>query len=142
MTSYLVDVNVWVALAVVEHDHHDAALDWFIQLGQDDAVVLCRVTQMGFLRLLTNRRILADDVLTAPEAWRTYDTWASLAGANFALEPPGFEHTWRDMTQHPNTGPNFWTDAYLAAFAKAGGYTVVSFDRGFKQHNVALRLLI
>lgn len=30
-------------------------------------------------------------------------------------------------------GPRLWTDAYLAAYARAGGLTVVTFDRGFRQ---------
>jgi predicted nucleic acid-binding protein len=50
---------------------------------------------------------------------------------------PAWSYSWRDATRHSPSGPNFWTDAYLAAFATAAGYTVVTFDRGFKRHKAA-----
>jgi predicted nucleic acid-binding protein len=38
--------------------------------------------------------------------------------------------------------PKLWSDAYLAAFAIAGGYQLVTFDRGFKQYaNLTATLL-
>ena len=49
-------------------------------------------------------------------------------------EPPGIERVWREATRQPLSGPNSWTDVYLAAFAVAAEYTVVSFDQGFKRH--------
>jgi predicted nucleic acid-binding protein len=39
-------------------------------------------------------------------------------------------------------GHNFWTDAYLAAFAEASGFTLVTFDEGFRQYkNTPLKIL-
>ncbi len=37
------------------------------------------------------------------------------------------------FTQGGTFSPNVWNDAYLAAFAMAGGYELVSFDKGFAQ---------
>jgi len=50
---YLPDVNVWIALAADQHIHHNVAKRWFTGI-QDDQVLFCRITQLGFLRLLTN----------------------------------------------------------------------------------------
>jgi hypothetical protein len=39
-------------------------------------------------------------------------------------------------------GHNFWTDAYLAGFAEASGFTLVTFDQGFRQYkNAPLKIL-
>ena len=49
----LPDVNVLLALSAEGHVHHKPARLWFYaQLT--DSVAICRVTQMGLLRLLTN----------------------------------------------------------------------------------------
>jgi predicted nucleic acid-binding protein len=62
--TYLPDVNLWIAFRVAEHVGHKAAMEWMKAAGSD-TIALCRVTQMGFLRLLTNSRVMAGDVLTA-----------------------------------------------------------------------------
>jgi predicted nucleic acid-binding protein len=49
----LPDVNVWLALAFDEHEHHSAAEDWFEDVGEA-ACSFCRLSQQGFLRLATN----------------------------------------------------------------------------------------
>jgi hypothetical protein len=60
----LTDANVWLALAAERHQHHAAARDWFLALGEEQAA-FCRVTQMSFLRLLTNRTVMGEDVVPA-----------------------------------------------------------------------------
>jgi predicted nucleic acid-binding protein len=34
---------------------------------------------------------------------------------------------------HRGVGPSSWTDAYLAAFAEAHSYSMVTFDAGFER---------
>jgi len=139
--NYLIDVNAWVALALIGHVHHGVAREWFGQL-ESERLVFCRVTQKGFLRLLTNRRIMGDNVLSAAGAWRVYDSLCTDDRVRYAAEPPRLEIYWRDIARPDATGPNFWTDAYLTAFAQAGGYTIVTFDRGFTRHRrTRVRLL-
>ena len=139
--TFLADVNVWLALSVIDHVHHEQALVWFHE-AQDHDIVFCRVTQKGFLRLLTNPRIMGPDVFTASKAWETYDTLLRNAHIGFLPEPAGIEDHWRTQTQGPHSGPNFWTDAYLAAFAAAAELTIVTFDRALgRRKNVVVRLL-
>jgi predicted nucleic acid-binding protein len=52
--TYLPDVNVWIALAAERRAHHRVARQWFSNV-QDEKLVFCRLTQLGFLRLLTER---------------------------------------------------------------------------------------
>ncbi len=52
MTSYLVDINVWLALTWDQHPQHAPASDWYRSI--DDVMLLfCRFTMVGFLRLLS-----------------------------------------------------------------------------------------
>ena len=139
--TYLVDVNVWFALSYVAHVHYSMAKSWFEDTEADQSA-FCRVTQSGLLRLLTNSRVMGADVLTAAKAWAINDDLCRDMRVIFAPEPPGLEMAWREATKHLHIGPNFWTDAYLAAFAEAGDYTIVTFDRGFLRHRaVDVRLL-
>ena len=126
----LPDVNVWLALAAEHHEHHSTAREWFLSLGEEGAV-FCRVTQMGFLRLLTSPAVMGEDVLTPMEAWRRYKYLRSDWRFGFAGEPAGIEQTWIDLAGVTRTAN--WTDAYLAAFAIGHSYTLASFDRGFSR---------
>jgi hypothetical protein len=131
--TFLPDVNVWIALAVVEHTHHTAAVEW-AQSADWDALAFCRVTQLGFLRLLANRHVMGEKVLTRHNAWLTFDALLSLnPGFTFAKEPPGLDAVWRVTFAPGADGPNAWTDAYLAAFAESTGFTLVTFDNGFSK---------
>src|SRR3981081_4369835 len=116
--NYLADVNVWVALAAVGHVHHSVALAWFEE-PQTDQVLFSRVTQMGLLRLLTNRKVVGANVLNAPDAWRVCASSCDDDRVQYAEDPSHLENGWREAALHSGIGPNFWTDAYLAAFAEA-----------------------
>lgn len=136
----LADVNFWLALTVDSHVHHAAAMGW-LRDNPDEDLVFCRITQSGLLRLLTNSQIMKDDVLTPAEAWRAYDTFASNRRVRFMNEPNGLEQHWRSLARHSRKGPNFWTDAYLTAFAAAAGLAVLTFDRELGRRAGALLLL-
>ncbi len=132
MKSFLVDVNVWVALSSDRHAHYDAAHRWFAGVDAGGAA-FCRLTQLGYLRLLTNERVMGEDVLSQREAWRTYDRICEDLRVSFVSDPPEAEGVLRSLTQSGQSGAGPWTDAYLAAVAKTRGLAVVSFDRGFRQ---------
>lgn len=131
--TYLPDVNIWIALTVAEHVGHEAAMAW-IEAAESDTIALCRVTQMGFLRLLTNSRVMAGDVFTAERAWRLMERTRDDDRVVFVSEPPGLDQVWRTLTGHHKTGANFWTDTYLAAFAEVTGYRLVTFDQDFAKY--------
>jgi len=130
----LPDINVWLALAFPSHEHHDLARAWFDGSPKDRSCHFCRLTQMGFLRLANNRQVFPQEALPLDQAWKLFDTISSNPRIGFAVEPPGLESKWRQGTQLPRFSHHFLNDAYLAAFALAGGYEIVTFDKGFAQH--------
>jgi toxin-antitoxin system PIN domain toxin len=136
----LADVNVWLALAVERHEHHPVARRWFLSRGEEGAT-FCRVTQMGFLRLLTNRTAMGEEVLDPLEAWEGYQQLRRDWRVGFAAEPAGMEAAWLELMKS-GAPARSWTDAYLAAFAASHGYTLTSFDRGFRRwESLRLELL-
>jgi toxin-antitoxin system PIN domain toxin len=128
------DVNVWRALTFDSHIHHPAAKTWFDGLSNDTVCYFCRLTQQGFLRLATNKSVFGKDAVTLPDAWQIYDLYLSDPRVSFAEEPAQIETHWRTYTRSRSFSPQVWNDAYLAAFALAGGLALVTCDRGFSQY--------
>jgi len=127
---YLPDVNFWLALSFQSHAHHLSAKTWMGSAALQSCC-FCRVTQMGFLRLATNRKAFPVDVLSMSDAWIAFDELLSDNRVAFADEPPQIEREWRVATQRQTFSTNVWTDAYLAAFAHEAGLEIVTFDRDF-----------
>lgn len=127
-TTYLPDVNVWLALASSRHFHAPVCAAWLNGL-ESAGVAFCRVTQMGLLRLLTTASIMGTDVLTSRAAWRAYRTLLSDPRLRFAPEPPGLDAEWQQLMSQNHPAPKLWTDAYLAAFARTSGMRLVTLDR-------------
>jgi toxin-antitoxin system PIN domain toxin len=126
--TFLPDVNVWLALASRRHVHASACGDWLNSLGSAE-VAFCRISQMGLLRLLTNASVMGADVLSSRKAWTTYEAILADGRVHFAPEPFGLGDEWRKLTAQERPTPRVWTDAYLAAFARAGGMRLVTLDR-------------
>ena len=131
-TLLLPDVNVWIATTFDSHPHHPAAKLWFDAVSDD--LFFCRMTQQGFLRLSSNPSVAGVDALTMTEAWQKYDEYLTDLRIAFATEPAGLEPQWRVYSQGGTFSPKVWNDAYLAAFAVAGGYKSVTFDKGFARY--------
>jgi toxin-antitoxin system PIN domain toxin len=133
----LCDSNVWLALALSKHVHHAAARAWLETLEGLRSALFCRATQQSFLRLLTNAAVLGpygNPPLTNRQAWGAYE--ALLADDRIALqtqEPAGLGVRWKQLAVRESASPKLWMDAYLAAFALAGGYRMVTTDSAFKQ---------
>jgi uncharacterized protein len=131
MTS-LPDVNVLLALVAAGHTHHAMAREWFVT-READSVGICRVTQMGLLRLLTNPKVLPLGAHSIRRAWDVSNELLADKRVFFEYEPPELETVWANMMNHAGIGPSSWTDAYIAAFAKRCDYEMVTFDRDFQR---------
>jgi toxin-antitoxin system PIN domain toxin len=100
------------------------------------------MTQQGFLRLVTNPKAIGEQAVSLPDAWRLYDALIRDPRVAFAREPAGIEPLWRSYTASESFSPKIWNDAYLAAFARAAGFQLVTFDRGFARFaNLNCRIL-
>ena len=94
------------------------------------------------MRLATNTMVFKRETLTLSEAWSCYDSFLSDHRIEYSQEPLGLEHLWREYTMLEQYSPKVWNDAYLAAFARAGELTLVTFDKGFTHFkNLDLNLL-
>lgn len=129
----LPDVNEWLALGFDGHAHHPVAKQWFEGLSEE-ACYFCRLTQQGFLRLATNPSVFGKNAVMLPVAWQKFDDFLSDFRVSFAEEPDELESYWREYTQRQSFSPKVWNDAYLAAFARAAGLELITFDKGFAQY--------
>lgn len=50
-----------------------------------------------------------------------------------ASEPRGLAAQWKKFSATSKPSPKLWMDAFLAAFAVAGGYQLVTMDKAFRQ---------
>jgi uncharacterized protein len=140
-TSHFPDINVWVALTYEGHVHHAVAATWFAGLQMEAALVFCRFTQLGLLRLLTTPAVMGDEVMTQPQAWAAYDRWLQDPRVTFIGEPAEIEPRFRSLTRRRQPATKDWADAFLAAFATAGRLTLVTFDRGLRAKATSAILL-
>ena len=85
---------------------------------------------LGFLRLVTHPKAIRDPK-TSNEAWAIYREFRALPAIKFVAEPESLEMHFQSFTIIGVLPHRLWTDAYLAAFAIAGDYRLVSFDADF-----------
>lgn len=127
----LPDINVWLALIDKRHVQHDAAKHYWEEQAAG-TLAFCRVTTLGFLRLSTHARVLANP-LSVPEAWITYQRFLAIPILRFMAEPSGLDDHFRALTTTGDFPHRLWTDAYLAAFCMAANCRLVSFDGDFQR---------
>lgn len=133
----LPDVNVWLALAVKQHPHHIAAAAYWNDRGLQGEpssiqgkLWFCRITMLGFVRLLTQPKVMADQALNLGQSLAAYQSFADLPEVGFQPEPAGCSIEFQRFLSVSLT-PRLMTDAYLAAFAKSAGLRLVTFDKDF-----------
>lgn len=129
----LSDVNVLLALVAECHSRHHEVRKWWESLRQPGPVYICRFVQMGLLRLMSSEAALGDDAVTLRAAWSAYATLLGSGRFAFTLEPQGLDATWEQLCRPFKKSPKVVMDAYLAAFAQAGGFRLITLDRGFRQ---------
>ena len=125
----LLDVGVWLAAAWGGHVHHPVVAAWFEE--QSRSLVLCRVTQMRLLRLLSNPAVLGSDVVERSGAWNVVDDFRADDRVVWADEPTSLEPVWRALSARDDSSHKLWTDDYLAAFAQAGDLALATLDSGY-----------
>ena len=126
----LCDVNVLLALVTDRHTHHVDAVRWLGGVSPSEAVV-CRIVQMGLLRLLNNPAVMKEEVLAADACWALWRRLLKDERVRFVPdEPPGLDAVFERFISGRAFTPRVWTDAYLAAYAHINGLTLVTFDQG------------
>lgn len=140
----LVDSNVWLATLLDEHKFHSAARRWMDQQSTA-SIYFCRATQQSMLRLLSTTAVMAQygrAPLTNNAAWALYEDLQKDDRISWADEPLDLTAQWKRLGAVKSASPKFWMDAYLAAFAMAGGYELVTTDKAFKHfRGLAVQLI-
>jgi toxin-antitoxin system PIN domain toxin len=131
------DVNVWLAASWARHSHHRSAKAWLD--AEEGDVAFCRVTQMSFLRLLTNPAITGRNVLSRVEAWNIFDKLLADPRIFFIAEPQGLESLWAAFSKRNDKNHLLWTDDYIAAFAQAADAELVTFDQALSRRYATVR---
>ena len=130
MSVCLLDVNVLVALTWPTHIHHAAARRWFAR-NASSGWATCPITQLGFVRLSSNPKIIRDAV--APRDAVTL--------LERLVELPGHLFWPADVMVAANgpfaslafVGHRQTTDAYLLALAQSQQGRLATLDRGIAE---------
>ncbi len=126
----LPDVNIWLAFGLPDHPHHPRARRYWSEESAEE-LAFCRVTSLAYLRLSTHAAVMGGEPLTVPQSWQAYHAFRELPEVMFVPEPEGCETLLEAWAMEGQPAARLWTDAYLAAFARAGGFRLVTFDRDF-----------
>ena len=127
MTSFFPDINVWLAIAAPEHVHAPIARNWWEQ--ESGAIAFCRLTQLGFLRLMTTPAVMGGKPLSMNNAWRVYDRIYEDDRVAFVPDPPNVDRFFQERAAGRTASPKIWADAWLLAVAEAAEGVLVTFDR-------------
>ena len=126
MTTYLLDVNVLIALIDPAHVQHDAAHHWFAETGSASWAT-CPLTENGLLRIVGHPRYpnapgtpaMIAAILQALRALPGHRFWPD----DISLMNPALVQAER-LLSHTQI-----TDSYLLALARHHGGKLASFDR-------------
>lgn len=122
----LLDVNVLVALAWPTHLHHGAAVDWFTSRNGEPWATT-PVVQLGFIRVSSNQRVLAD-ARSPREAASVMLALTEVAGHEFWVDDVEPAHAQSSDHRRIN-GYQQVTDAHLLALAEWHDGCVATFDK-------------
>lgn len=128
--TYLFDLNLLLALAWPSHMHHGLAHDRFSRL-EADKWASCPVTQLGFVRLSSNKAFTSDavssreavEMLRMMTAQGHHEFWPDTLDCCSKVDFP---------TQRL-VGHRQVTDSYLLALAIKRGGVLVTLDRRMRQ---------
>lgn len=121
--KYLLDVNVLLAALFRQNAHHGTATGWLDR----KSVVLCPLTELGFLRISTNPRL---GYAVPMEHAR-----ASLEQLARTLKADRIADDLNALESHPRRS-NDVTDHYLADLAQKHGLKLATLDESIR-HSAA-----
>lgn len=130
----LPDLNVWLALVLAEHPHHEAARRYWDgmagAMAQGQRLCFCRATMLGLVRLLSQPKLMGEAALSLVQAHQVYRDLRAQPGVAFVADAEAADAVLSELLAQP-LPPRLWTDTWLAATAQAAGLRLVSFDADF-----------
>ena len=132
--TWLIDVNILVALAIDTHVLKDRASRWFDRLAEDEKFATCAMTQGSLLRI----HMATAEVTTATVAWEVLN--------QISNHP---KHVWwesnlnyLDVPARGIVGYKQVTDAWLAQLARQNGGKLATMDSGLANLHSDVAVLI
>ena len=124
---YLLDINVLIALAWDDHEHHVRAHVWFGRLASE-SFATCNVTQSGFVRLSLNPKVVhcqigMADVFEKLKSFTQHPNHSFCEDGALQTELP----QWQRVTGHTQV-----TDTNLLLIAHRHGRKFVTLDDGIE----------
>jgi toxin-antitoxin system PIN domain toxin len=127
----LPDVNVLVHAHNSDSRVHDAARRWWDGcLAGSEGVGLAWAAMLGFVRICTNRRIVARP-LAVPDVMARIESWLSLPHVHVVQPADTHFAKLREALTRLGAAGNLTTDAHLAVLAMERGYVLYSTDADF-----------
>lgn len=126
MTTYLLDVNVSIALADPAHVQHEPSHEWFRCVGKH-SFATCPITEDSLLRVVSHPRYPDPPGMPAAVAG-TFASLRSMAGHHFWPDEVGLMDAKRIDLARP-LGHSQATDSDLLALARAHGRRLASLER-------------
>lgn len=130
---FLADVNLLFALVRERHQHNRTAIEWLGGVTESGSIGVCRVVQMGVLRLLTTKSMMLDDLQTPDQAWGVLTELMKDSRFEWLPEPMELDAAWAEILAERPASESANTDCYLAALAISTDLRLVSFDGGFRR---------
>ncbi|CAN5419127.1 type II toxin-antitoxin system VapC family toxin [soil metagenome] len=134
MSGALLDVNVLVALAWPNHVHHWAASRWFND-AHTAGWATCPVTESGFIRVSSNRRVIPD-ARSPREAAEVCRQMTQIQGHVFWSDDVAIASA-PEVDFDRVQGYRQVTDVHLLALAARNGGRLVSFDSALANLSIA-----
>lgn len=122
--KYLLDVNVLIAGIWGDHSQYGRTQAWLA----DKAIVLCPLTELGFLRVSTNPKAINADMAKARESLERFARDGK--AERITCDLPALD-------SHPRTSAAV-TDCYLADLAHKHGLRLATLDGQLKHPSVEL----
>lgn len=122
--KYLLDINVLLAAIWANHPQYAAAEAWL----KDKSVVVCPISELGFLRISTHKKAIAAPMIDARKALEIF--LSETKATRIADDLPALE------SQPANSDQV--TDIYLATLADRHGCKLATLDAGIRHAAVEL----
>jgi len=127
----LPDVNVLVHAHNADSAVHESARRWWDGcLRGSEGVGLAWATMLGFIRITTNRKVVARP-LPVRDVMRRIQGWLELPHVHVTQPSDAHFARLRAELERLGTAGNLTTDAHLAALAMERGYVLYSTDTDF-----------
>jgi hypothetical protein len=127
----LPDVNVLVHAHNADSAVHEKARLWWDScLGGTEGIGLAWAAILGFVRITTNRRVVARP-LAVGSVMDRIESWLALPHVHVARPSDHHFARLRAKLEHLGAAGNLTTDAHLAVLAMERGYVLYSTDADF-----------